>query len=99
MALSAFDSFCRGTGRGQFPQLGNRDDLWQLLALITARKAVDLNPGYFDALNLLARTLYSMGAYQAALPVLEQAHELNPNDPDVTGVLERLRAALKSQSR
>jgi DNA-directed RNA polymerase specialized sigma24 family protein len=42
VALSAFDSFCRGTGHGQFPQLGNRDDLWQLLALITARKAVDL---------------------------------------------------------
>jgi DNA-directed RNA polymerase specialized sigma24 family protein len=42
VALSAFDSFCRGAGRGQFPQLGNRDDLWQLLALITARKAVDL---------------------------------------------------------
>ena len=42
VALSAFDSFCRRAGRGQFPQLGNRDDLWQLLALITARKAVDL---------------------------------------------------------
>jgi DNA-directed RNA polymerase specialized sigma24 family protein len=41
VALSAFDSFCRRAGRGQFPQLGNRDDLWQMLALITARKAVD----------------------------------------------------------
>jgi DNA-directed RNA polymerase specialized sigma24 family protein len=42
VALTAFDSFCRRAGRGHFPQLGNRDDLWQLLALITARKAVDL---------------------------------------------------------
>jgi DNA-directed RNA polymerase specialized sigma24 family protein len=42
VALSAFDSFCRGTGRGQFLRLGNREDLWQLLALITARKAADL---------------------------------------------------------
>lgn len=42
VALSAFDSFCRGTGRGQFPRLGNRDDIWQLLAVITARKAADL---------------------------------------------------------
>lgn len=42
VALSAFDSFCRRTGRGQFARLDDRDDLWQLLALITARKAVDL---------------------------------------------------------
>jgi DNA-directed RNA polymerase specialized sigma24 family protein len=38
MALSAFDSFCRGAARGHFPQLGDRDDLWRLLVVITARK-------------------------------------------------------------
>jgi DNA-directed RNA polymerase specialized sigma24 family protein len=37
-ALSAFDSFCTGAARGQFPELADRDDLWRLLALITARK-------------------------------------------------------------
>ncbi|MBV8217742.1 MAG: hypothetical protein JO325_04710 [Solirubrobacterales bacterium] len=42
VALSAFDSFCRGVGRGHFPQLQDRSDLWQLLAIITARKAIDL---------------------------------------------------------
>jgi DNA-directed RNA polymerase specialized sigma24 family protein len=42
VALSAFDSFCRGAAQGRFPQLFDRDDLWQLLAVITARKAVDL---------------------------------------------------------
>jgi len=42
VALSAFDSFCRGAERGQFPQLGDRDDLWQLLVLLTARKAIRL---------------------------------------------------------
>jgi DNA-directed RNA polymerase specialized sigma24 family protein len=41
-ALSAFDSFCRGAERGRFPQLNNRDDLWRLLVMITARKAYDL---------------------------------------------------------
>jgi DNA-directed RNA polymerase specialized sigma24 family protein len=41
IALSAFDSFCRGAARGQFPRLGGRDDLWRLLVTITARKAVD----------------------------------------------------------
>jgi DNA-directed RNA polymerase specialized sigma24 family protein len=39
VALSAFDSFCRGAGRGRFPQLSDRDSLWRLLVVITARKA------------------------------------------------------------
>jgi DNA-directed RNA polymerase specialized sigma24 family protein len=42
VALSAFDSFCRGAMQGRFPQLADRDDLWRLLMVITARKALDL---------------------------------------------------------
>jgi DNA-directed RNA polymerase specialized sigma24 family protein len=37
-ALSAFDSFCEGAVRGQFPRLDDREDLWRLLFVITARK-------------------------------------------------------------
>jgi DNA-directed RNA polymerase specialized sigma24 family protein len=39
VALSAFDSFCRGANRGRFPQLADRDGLWRLLVVIAARKA------------------------------------------------------------
>ena len=39
VALSAFKSFCRCAEQGRFPQLADRDDLWQLLVLITVRKA------------------------------------------------------------
>jgi DNA-directed RNA polymerase specialized sigma24 family protein len=42
VALSAFDSFCRGAGDGRFPQLFDRDNLWRLLVTITARKAYQL---------------------------------------------------------
>jgi len=42
VALSAFASFCRGAEQGRFPQLGDRDDLWRLLVVITARKACHL---------------------------------------------------------
>jgi DNA-directed RNA polymerase specialized sigma24 family protein len=42
VALSAFHSFYRAAKQGRFPQLGDRDDLWQLLVVITARKALDL---------------------------------------------------------
>ena len=41
VALSAFDSFCRGAVQGRFPRLGDRGDLWRLLVTITARKAAD----------------------------------------------------------
>jgi DNA-directed RNA polymerase specialized sigma24 family protein len=41
-ALSAFDSFCRGAAPGKFPRLLDRDDLWQLLVMLTARKAYRL---------------------------------------------------------
>lgn len=42
VALSAFDSFCRGAERGRFPQLRDSNNLWPLLVVITARKAFDL---------------------------------------------------------
>jgi DNA-directed RNA polymerase specialized sigma24 family protein len=41
-ALSAFDSFCRGAEQGRFPKLDDRDDLWQVLFVLTQRKAIDL---------------------------------------------------------
>jgi DNA-directed RNA polymerase specialized sigma24 family protein len=41
VALSAFQSFCDRAGRGQFPQLADRNDLWRVLATITVRKALN----------------------------------------------------------
>jgi RNA polymerase sigma factor (sigma-70 family) len=41
VALSAFQTFCDRAGRGQFPQLNGRDELWRLLATLTVRKALD----------------------------------------------------------
>jgi DNA-directed RNA polymerase specialized sigma24 family protein len=42
VALSAFNSFFRNAQDGHFPQLVDRDNLWQLLVTITARKACHL---------------------------------------------------------
>lgn len=39
IALSAFDSFCQGVARGQYPRLDDRDDLWKILVTLTVRKA------------------------------------------------------------
>jgi hypothetical protein len=39
VALDAFDSFCRGAAANRFPQLADHHDVWQLLVMLTARKA------------------------------------------------------------
>lgn len=41
VVLHAFNSFCTGAAAGRFPQLDDRDDLWQVLMMLTARKAGD----------------------------------------------------------
>jgi DNA-directed RNA polymerase specialized sigma24 family protein len=42
VAVSVFDSFFRRAERHQFPRLDDRDDLWQLLYVLTIRKAANL---------------------------------------------------------
>ncbi|MBN9119808.1 MAG: helix-turn-helix domain-containing protein [Planctomycetes bacterium] len=41
VALSAFFQFCRAAADRRFARLASRDDLWHLLVVLTARKAVD----------------------------------------------------------
>src|SRR5262249_10366935 len=42
VAQSAFHSFFRGVEHGRFARLDDRNDLWQVLGLITTRKVCDL---------------------------------------------------------
>ena len=42
IALSALASFCQGLQEGRFPHLTDRNGLWRLLVVITARKAFRL---------------------------------------------------------
>lgn len=39
VVVSAFDDLCRGVQEGRFPNLYDRDDLWQILVMLTERKA------------------------------------------------------------
>src|ERR1700751_2807968 len=58
VALNAFDSFCRGARAGRFPRLDDRPVLWQILVLITVRKAINLS-------NYEARRSRGMGRTQS----------------------------------
>jgi DNA-directed RNA polymerase specialized sigma24 family protein len=42
VALSAFKSFVLRAEQGKFPNIDDRDDLWQVLYVITVRKSIDL---------------------------------------------------------
>jgi RNA polymerase sigma factor (sigma-70 family) len=42
IALSAMKSFCRAIEAGRYPQIADRDDLWRVLVVITARKTLHL---------------------------------------------------------
>ncbi|MFO0818370.1 MAG: ECF-type sigma factor [Pirellulales bacterium] len=37
----AFSAFLKGVEQGRFPKLEDRDDLWQILVMLTARKAAN----------------------------------------------------------
>ena len=41
VVISAFDGFLRGVAESRFPQLDDRDDFWQVLVMLTDRRAVD----------------------------------------------------------
>jgi DNA-directed RNA polymerase specialized sigma24 family protein len=42
VALSVFETLFRRAERDQFPRLSDRDDLWQLLFVLTVRKSISL---------------------------------------------------------
>jgi len=41
IALSVFDTFCRGVSAGKYPRLADRDNLWPLLVVLTTRRVSD----------------------------------------------------------
>ena len=41
VAVTAFASFCRGVEHERFARLNDRDDLWQVLVVLTERKALN----------------------------------------------------------
>jgi Flp pilus assembly protein TadD len=61
--------------------------------------AVALRPDFYGSVVMLGATLYMLGDDEAALPVLEHAHRLNPADAQTNAVLERLRAEHEKRQR
>jgi DNA-directed RNA polymerase specialized sigma24 family protein len=73
VALNVFDSFCRGVQAGRFPRLDDRHDLWQILVLITVRKAINLR-------NYEARQSRGMGRVQSLTDLTPDGRETIDGD-------------------
>jgi Flp pilus assembly protein TadD len=58
-------------------------------------RAAALRPEAYGTVVMLGATLYMLGDDQAALPVLQHAHQLNPADEQTAAILDKLRAEQK----
>ena len=65
VVLMAFDSFCRGAEQGRFPDLHDRQCLWSVLVLITARKAA--NQAVYESRQKRAHSLTNLEGELAAI--------------------------------
>jgi DNA-directed RNA polymerase specialized sigma24 family protein len=96
VALSAFDSFCRGVEQGRFPRLRDRTDLWRLLMKITTRKAQRLQKHERCQKRGGGRVLAEADLAEdgEAGEVLAQALDREPSPEFVALALEQLRHLL-----
>jgi DNA-directed RNA polymerase specialized sigma24 family protein len=83
VALNAFDSFCRGAQTGRFRRLHDRNDLWQILVLITVRKAIDLR-------NYEGRQSRGMGRVQSLTDLTPGGHEAIGGDEPTPELVAQL---------
>lgn len=92
-ALSAIESVCEGARKGQFPKLHDREDLWQVLVMVTARKVGD---------QLERRAARKRGGGWTARAGLLETTQAREPSPEFAAVCaeecERLLAMLKDET-
>lgn len=93
VALSAFDSFCRRAEAGDFPELLDRDSLWRVLVLITARKAFHLLRDE-GRVKRGGKVVIQSEGESLTLPLLEQVLSREPSPDLAAEVAEECRRLL-----
>lgn len=92
VALSAFKSLCLGAENGRFPNLQDRNDLWRLLAVMTIRKAIDLQrrrrPEELLAADVVDQFLSKEPSPELAVELAEECQRLlnNLDDPQLQSI-------------
>jgi tetratricopeptide (TPR) repeat protein len=80
--------------RFRFNQLGAQK--YKDLEIEAFKKAIELEPDFWGAYKNLAATLYYQGRKKEAVPYLEKALELQPNDPEKELILQWIKEGKKS---
>jgi hypothetical protein len=92
-ALSAFESVCNGAKVGRFPRLSDREDLWQILVMVTARKVCD---------QIERRTAGRRGGGRAPSPGILETVEAREPSPEMAAMCadecRRLLGMLKDET-
>ena len=92
-ALSAFESVCNGAKLGRFPRLSDREDLWQILVMVTARKVCD---------QIERRTAGRRGGGRAPSPDILETAEAREPSPEMAAMCadecRRLLGMLKDET-
>jgi DNA-directed RNA polymerase specialized sigma24 family protein len=84
VALDAFDSFCRAVEAGRYPDLQDRNGLWQVLLSLTINKAIDVIHHAEREKRSWRRTvlLSEMAAAEPGSSVVAFADMLRSGEPD-----------------
>jgi len=100
VVLSAFDGFFRGVHLSRFPQLEDRDDLWQLLVMLTDRKTIDHRRREMAAKrgggNVRGESAIAGGrTHNSDLPGLSQVVDSEPSPEFAVEFAEELKQSLE----
>jgi RNA polymerase sigma factor (sigma-70 family) len=91
-ALSAFHSVCVGISAGRFPELQDRDSLWHLLVVITARKVAHRQrydrQQKRDVRRQVSDSVFQPSAENFESPVLEGIQSREPSAEFVAEFVE-----------
>src|SRR5215471_4502002 len=91
IALGVFNTLCRGIERGKFPNLDNRESVWQLLAVMTIRRTIDLRR---KALREEQLADGSISGFSASEPTPDERAEMHDH---IQNLLARLNDTVLSR--
>lgn len=102
VALQVLDSFQRGVKRGKFPRLDDRNDLWRILVVMTARAVTDVRLKQSRQKRGEGRTIEASVLRATALSeqdILEQVAASEPTPEFALIMAEEVRRLLESLQR
>ena len=102
VALQVLDTFQRGVKRGKFPRLDDRNDLWRLLVVMTARAVTDVRLKQTRLKRGEGRTIEASALNAMALSdqdLLDQVATSEPTPEFALMMAEEVRRLLESLRR